>query len=111
MWGEEGNFIIIFCLRFGYIFKYITMILLIKLIKFLMNKIKFISKTKEFWEKEGKFDTSFLEVSKQDNEILLEIEARDEIKELKSMCFILSEKDAKRFREWLMDLDFMPLEE
>lgn len=88
------------------------MILLMKLIKFLMNKIKFISKTKEFREKEGKFDPSFLEVSKQDNEILLEIEeARDEIKELKSMCYMLSEKDAKRFQAWLMDLDFMPLEE
>jgi len=87
------------------------MILLIKLIKFLMNKIKFIYKTKESWEKEGNFDPRFLEVSKQDKEIFLDIGTRDEINELKSMCFILSEKDAKRFRAWLMDLDFMPLEE
>lgn len=87
------------------------MTLLLKLIKLLMNKIKFISKTKEFWEKEGKFDPPFPEVSKQDKEILLGLGTRDEINELKSMCFILSEKDAKRFGDWLRDLDFMPLEE
>ena len=76
-----------------------------------MNKIKFIYKTKESWKKEGNFDPRFLEVSKHEKEIFLDIGTRDEINELKSMCFILSEKDAKRFRAWLMDLDFMPLEE
>ncbi len=47
-----------------------------------MSKIKFISKTKETWEKEGKFDPQFLEVSKEGNEILFDIGTRDEINEL-----------------------------
>ena len=75
-----------------------------------MDKIKFISKTKESWEKKGKFNPPFLEVSMQDNEILFDIGTREEINELKSKCITLSGKDIKRLAGWLLDLDIMSLE-
>ena len=75
-----------------------------------MDKIKFISKTKESWEKRGKFDPPFLEVSKQDHEILFDIGTRDEIDDLKSECIALSQTDVKRLAWWLLDLGFIPLE-
>ncbi|MCH7514878.1 MAG: hypothetical protein IH947_13200 [Bacteroidetes bacterium] len=37
-----------------------------------MDKIKFISKTKDSWDREGKFDPPFLEVSKEGDEILFD---------------------------------------
>ncbi len=75
-----------------------------------MDKIKFISKIKESWERKGKFDPTFLEVSKEENEIIFDIGTRDEINELESECIILSKNDAKRLGEWLLDLGSMPLE-
>ncbi len=76
-----------------------------------MAKIIFITKTKESWEKGGRFDPPFLEVSTLDHEILFDIGTRDEINDLKSSCIILSKTDIKRLYGWFRDLDFMPLEE
>lgn len=76
-----------------------------------MDKIIFISKTKESWEKNGKFDPPFLEVSKQDHEILFDIGTRDEINNLKSECISLSGVDAQRLGSWLLGLDLIPLKE
>jgi len=75
-----------------------------------MNKIKFISKTKESWDIKGKFDPPFLEVSKEDDEILFDIGTRSEINDLKSECINLSTMDAKKLGWWLLDLHIIPKE-
>jgi len=67
-----------------------------------MNKIKFISKTKDSWKREGQFDPPFLEVSKEGDEILFDIGTRDDINELKSECIFLSKDDAIRLADWIL---------
>ena len=69
-----------------------------------MNKIKFISKTKESWERKGKFDPPFLEGEIMDEEVMFDIGRRDQIRDLKSECIFLSKEDAKRLGEWLLDI-------
>jgi len=67
-----------------------------------MNKIKFISKTKESWQKEGKFDPPFLEISKVGEKVLFNIGTRDEINEHNSKCIFLSKEVAKRLGKRLL---------
>jgi len=68
-----------------------------------MNKIKFISKTKESWENEGKFDPPFLEVEIMDEEVMFDIGRRDQIRDLKSECIFLSKEDARKLGNWLVE--------
>jgi len=76
-----------------------------------MDKIKFVTRTEEFWEPGGKVDPLLMEVSRMDDEILFYIGTKEEISELKSQCICLSQMDAKRLLQWLYDLDFIPYEE
>jgi len=68
-----------------------------------MNKIKFISKTKELLQKEGKFDPPILEISKVGEKVLFNIGTRDEINELTSECIFLSKEDARRLGKRLIE--------
>ena len=90
------------------IIKYFTMTFIIK---YCMDKIKFITKTEESWERGGRFDPLLLEVSTLDNEILFDIGTKDDIDDLKSKCICLSRVDVQRLGWWLLGLGFMPFVE
>ena len=75
-----------------------------------MKRIKFFSKSKEPEEANGNIEQLFSEVTKTGKDIYVDIEERDEINILSEPDF-LSEKDAKRLKKWLLNLDIMPPEE
>lgn len=67
-----------------------------------MQKIKFISKTQESWEKDEEFDPPFLEIEVFEKEVLFDIGRRNQINELTSECIFISREDAKKLGEWLV---------
>ena len=67
-----------------------------------MQKIKFLSKTKEGWEKDGQFDPPFIEVEVFEKEAMFDIGRRNEINELTSECIFISRDNAKKLSDWLI---------
>ena len=70
----------------------------------LLDKIKFISNTKESWEKGGKFDPPFLEVTKEETEYCFDIWTRDKINDLKSSCVFISKEKARELADWILKI-------